>query len=565
MRVTRDREGLRVQAIAGTHTVLLGMDLADRSGCLGFSIHRTDLTDGEARWLRGMKTFASVAPDPPPGSTYSTFEHPVQGFQWGDYTAKPGHVYDYRVTAMRGRPGALVAGAPVRLRVHTEIEDDGRHGIWFNRGVAGSQAFAQRFPDFIPGRALDDRHPAMVWLSRGLGEAFVQFCAEAIGAGWGLRGAFYELTWDGGLAALTQARDRGVDVRLVVHGRDRDTGTDDNDRTAAQAREAVERHHLTDNVTWRTAANKNALLHHKFLILVHHGVPVAVWTGSTNLTRGGVFGHSNVGHLVRDRVVAEQFAQEWDLLADNETTATLRTTHETDNVVAQTVPVAPDGAVVLSPRATDSTVLSWYAALFDSARQSAHITGAFGLNAVFRDTLDVPKDVMRTVLLERWPPREQAIPRTDPNVRVSTGSHLANSPLDQWADEFLTGFNTHVKYVHTKIILIDPMTRDPTIITGSANYSAASTTTNEEHTLVLRGGRRHLTSRRAIGRVADIYVTEYHRLFMHFVFRAMSQDVELNSGAPQASRGLRENDSWSSPYYEIGSWRALQRLLFSGG
>lgn len=96
-----------------------------------------------------------------------------------------------------------------------------------------------------------------MWLSRGLGEAFVQFCAEAIGVGWGLRGAFYGLTWDGGLAALTQARDRGVDVRLVVHGRDRDTGTDDNDRTAAQAREAVERHHLTDNVTWRTAANKS--------------------------------------------------------------------------------------------------------------------------------------------------------------------------------------------------------------------------------------------------------------------------------------------------------------------
>lgn len=171
--------------------------------------------------------------------------------------------------------------------------------------------------------------------------------------------------------------------------------------------------------------------------------------------------------------MAEQFAQEWDLLTPaSRATATLRTAHETDNVVAQTVPVAPDGAVVLSPRATDSTVLSWYAALFDSARQSAHITGAFGLNAVFRDTLDVPKDVMRTVLLRTWWPHHasERIPRTDPNVRVSTGSHLANSPLDQWADEFLTGFNTHVKYVHTKIILIDPMTRDPTIITGSANY-----------------------------------------------------------------------------------------------
>ena len=42
-----------MQAVAGTHTVLLGFDLDDPAGCLGFAIHRTDHTEGEARWLRG--------------------------------------------------------------------------------------------------------------------------------------------------------------------------------------------------------------------------------------------------------------------------------------------------------------------------------------------------------------------------------------------------------------------------------------------------------------------------------------------------------------------------------
>ena len=68
MRTKRKRQGLTVQAVAGTHTVLLGFDLDDPAGCLGFAIHRTDHTEGEARWLRGMKTFQSVVPDPPPGS-----------------------------------------------------------------------------------------------------------------------------------------------------------------------------------------------------------------------------------------------------------------------------------------------------------------------------------------------------------------------------------------------------------------------------------------------------------------------------------------------------------------
>ncbi len=79
-----------MQAVAGTHTVLLGFSLDDPAGCLGFAIHRTDHTEGEARWLRGMKTFGSVVPEPPPGSDWPTNAHPVQGFQWGDYAAKPG-------------------------------------------------------------------------------------------------------------------------------------------------------------------------------------------------------------------------------------------------------------------------------------------------------------------------------------------------------------------------------------------------------------------------------------------------------------------------------------------
>ena len=65
-------------------------------------------------------------------------------------------------------------------------------------------------------------------------------------------------------------------------------------------------------------------------------------------------------------------------------------------------------------------------------------------------------------------------------------------------------------------------------------------------------------------RVADIYLTEYHRLFMHFAFRAMAQDRVLNTGVAQWSRYLDETDAWSERYYLTGSWRDAQRRLFSG-
>lgn len=565
-----------MQAVAGTHAVLLGMDLADPAGCLGFAIHREDSTEQECQWLRGMKTFPSVVPEPAPGSDWSTRYHPVQGFQWGDYSAKPGHDYTYTVHALGPPVASPALLASVRLRVRTELEDDGVHGIWFNRGVAGSQAFARRFAGWVPGDVPDEAHPAMVWLSRGLGEAFLDVCAQADGPGWSLHGAFYELTWARALTAFAAARDRGAEVRLVVHGRDRDpapepglgapSGTPtpqprDDDRTAAAARRAVTAAGLDDVVTWRESANRSALHHHKFLVLARDGVPRAVWTGSTNLTLGAVYGHSNVGHLVHDPAVAATFEREWQRLVAGDTTQQLRADHAADLPVTSG-PAAAGTTVVMSPRPT-LEALEWYAALVDAARSSAHLTGAFGLHQVFRDLLAQDRDVVRTVLLDKVPARDARIPLTDPDVRLSTGSHLTGPELEQWAAERLTGFNGHVRYIHTKVVLVDPLGLTPTVLTGSANYSTASTTGNEENTLVIHAGR-DAASRRAVRRVADIYLTEYHRLFMHHVFRALAGRVAVNTGEPEWTGHLDETDGWWRRYYAPGSWRERQRHLFAG-
>ncbi|MBD9651898.1 hypothetical protein IB267_26425 [Ensifer sp. ENS09] len=40
-----------------------------------------------------------------------------------------------------------------------------------------------------------------------------------------------------------------------------------------------------------------------------------VWTGSTNLSMGGVHGQTNVGHWVRDADLAKAFESYWKLLA----------------------------------------------------------------------------------------------------------------------------------------------------------------------------------------------------------------------------------------------------------
>jgi phosphatidylserine/phosphatidylglycerophosphate/cardiolipin synthase-like enzyme len=560
MRAFGSAGGVSVRVTAGTNSVLLGWDQVDPAGCLGFGIHRTDHTEDEAYWLRGLKVFPSVVPHPGPGMDFSLRTHPIQGYQWGDYTAKPEHDYTYRVVAFGGTPGALTTLADVSVDVRTEAEDDGAHGVWFNRGVAGSQAFVKRFGAYTPPVGAAETHPAFAWLSRGLGEAFTRFVGRATGPEWGLRGAFYEFTWATGLDALAAARTAGADVALVVHGRDKDAAGKDADTTATDARTAATAAGLDDVITWRTAPNKGALQHNKFLVLTHQGAPVAVWTGSTNLTQGAVFGHLNVGHLVSDPAVAQRFLDYWTQLTDQQhTTAVMRTWDETNNATDTANP-APGGiTTVLSPRSTHSPLLDWYASIFDTATSSAHITGAFGLNKVFRAKLGLDRDVVRTVLLDQKPDPGQEIPSTDPDVRVSWGDYLHKVTFEQWAAEHLTDFNSWVKFIHTKIILVDPMTAAPITLTGSANYSDNSTTDNEENTVIVRSDGTDAGAA-AARRVADIYLTEYQRLFMHFVFR----DWAAKDGETGTSGGfLTESDTWTKRYYEPGSWRARQRTTFA--
>ena len=203
MRVRAKESGLSVHAIAGSHVVLLGLDLERRKtpGLLGFAIHRTDHSRARSSWMRGFKTFEATEPDPVPGHSVSTLNHPIQGFHWADYAVNPGARYTYRVVALHGDPVSLHQRASVGLDVTAEPVDRGVHAVYFNRGVAGSQAYSRTFGDRRPDQAAG----AYEWLSRGLEEAILGFIGQARGRRYGLRVAAYEFSYPPVLAALAEA------------------------------------------------------------------------------------------------------------------------------------------------------------------------------------------------------------------------------------------------------------------------------------------------------------------------------------------------------------------------
>jgi hypothetical protein len=104
--------------------------------------------------------------------------------------------------------------------------------------------------------------------------------------------------------------------------------------------------------------------------------------------------------------------------------------------------------------------------------------------------------------------------------------------------------DVHVYWVHTKFMLVDPLGPRPVVVTGSANFSKASTDTNDENMLVIRGDKR----------IADIYFGEYLRLYTHYAFRE-SVKIYLEKkqhGSPEdwKPQFLVDDDSWMEPYFD---------------
>jgi phosphatidylserine/phosphatidylglycerophosphate/cardiolipin synthase-like enzyme len=137
----------------------------------------------------------------------------------------------------------------------------------------------------------------------------------------------------------------------------------------------------------------------------------------------------------------------------------------------------------------------------------------------------------------------------DHDVKIAVGSLLREGILDRWTAEHLTGLNSHVRFTHTKFMLVDPLGDHPLVISGSGNFSDASVHENDENMLVIQDDPR----------VADIYLGEFMRIFNHFYFRYLTQKLATPG---DRTVYLSPNDRWTARYFDRTTPSYRQRLLF---
>ncbi len=590
MRAKAAKDGLTVRAIAGTYNVLIALDLQPekRPGCLGFSIERTDLDSGECRWLPNMVRF----PEDASTAWLTSARAPLQTFRWGDYTTQPGRRYRYRVVARYGSPAEIIAagvaaeapgaqgGLPggVGVEIRTEDTKAPATAVHFNRGAAASKAYNDKFGDTDPA----NNPVAMAWLSRGLEEALLDFLGAA-GPGDALHAVVYEFQKLNLLDALRAAKARGVDVQVVYHARHKaaadhandhaerlaagaaadETEVEGSDHTRAKNEAAIKQTGLDTALgaalTARAANPQGAIMHDKYVVRLTGGAPVSVWTGSTNWTDGAIYGQLNVGHAINDATVAAQYEQSFQLLKGDPAPGPSRT----GNAAIARLPAdrasIPQGITpVFSPQSS-LAMIDLYADVCRNAKLLL-VSAPFLLHDTIRKVLEQPTNgALRYVMADKagsfGPKGEINLFNGDPG-RAGVVATMLSKPLNDFQGKLLEGtesFHHAGVHVHSKIILADPFGPDPILITGSANFSTNSTTENDSNSVIFRGDTA----------VADIYATEFMRMFQHYWLRFRQSQQE----AAQPGTGglaLQTIEAWQAKYFDPTTTDFRDRVAFVG-
>jgi phosphatidylserine/phosphatidylglycerophosphate/cardiolipin synthase-like enzyme len=208
-------------------------------------------------------------------------------------------------------------------------------------------------------------------------------------------------------------------------------------------------------------------------------------------------------------------------------------------------------------------MLNTYADLLGSANKLGIITLPFNVDERFADILEADSTAVRYVMLNSGSDQSDAAKRfnPDPDVIVAPGSKFEDQ-WGQWLNEIHSGLNgSNVLYIHTKYLILNPMGPDTLIVTGSANFSTNSTSSNDENMVIIP-----CSNKKGETRVQDIYLGEFFRLFDHWYFRYL-HSIDTSSKAEQAKRRFLKKSSkdWVDPYFKTGTDRFKRRNIFSFG
>lgn len=553
----------RGAALVGTYSIIIGWTFDDptlRQGLHGFAIKRLDINQEndeimQLKWLGGYKRFEST--DTGKVEDISSLEGPFQRFRWNDYTLKPHLSYRYEVYPMRGTPGNLTRDeAPLIFEITPSKELENDLGIYVNRGVTASMAYLNRFKNTPPK---DLGAPAYSWLSRGLKESLLDFIKKAQ-AGESLHCSIYEFHDAEVAQAFKDADARGVTVEIV---HDAKAGKHSTEKT----NHIIHTFGLEAITTPRDKVN---ISHNKVVILLDdQGSPKEVWTGSANFSENAFNFQTNAAMQVKEDSVARSYEDFFQNIRTNPAKKDAKKVNRTLMDTLNAVNGRYAEKTFFSPISQKDILIS-ATELIKSATSMILISAPFGLDKTMIKALAENSDEIIEYGVVNSTAKRKIEKLRHKNTRFFPPNKMKTYMGRNWDAK---AFGAHK--IHTKIIIVDPYTDTPKVFFGSANFSKASCSNNDENAMLIVGNKR----------LAAIMTTEFMRMYDHYKARfyidrtekenkKIKKENEALLAAGQPLKPLKsipihlsDDFSWSKTAYVPSpfSHKLQDRIVFSGG
>jgi phosphatidylserine/phosphatidylglycerophosphate/cardiolipin synthase-like enzyme len=476
--------------------------------------------------------------------------------------ANPGDKVQYRVLPMVGPDKHNLRPDPSEASEWTDeitLTHEGTPKIeaYFNRGIVAAQWVARRLG--ITEHNLQTKKLSTVietpgdpfrnYLTGPLGARLFELLASAAKAKREIYAALYELDDEELEAALEKLRKHAHVV--LANGSVKKKGEDQN----RKARKRLEgKTDLYDRMI-----SPRALGHNKFIVICDsQNKPRWVWTGSQNWSKTGLCTQANNSVLIDDFDLAKEYRKQWDLLKD---------------AGDQTPKNLKEGNSKPRERKIGQTpVRLWFTPTigFVDLEEARKIIEGAKQAILFLMFNPGPKDTLLNEIIETARAgrarkrlyirgvinQDPSTPGNPVELFQQDNSEKADFEvvLPAAIDEPTKWFRRELKklpgtfaMVHSKVVLVDPFSDSPVLLTGSHNLGPKASGTNDENLLIIRD---------APG-LAGAYATNIMSVYNQYRWRFRRQTQ------PKAKqwKGLKDDDAWQKGYLKAGSI-ALREINF---
>jgi hypothetical protein len=539
-------------------------------GCRGFLLERARKTAAGTVVEPVENRVGFKQDNPKSGDHRPSSDWPFQRFNWTDHAVDVGTNVRYRVTAMvdtgNGRPYAPGPVSKWTRWCTLSADAGGGFSCYFNRGIVLSQFVA---------RYLDENKltPAKLkaQLKKSVDPVFRAFLEGDLGA------KLREILDDAKLgsaelhAALYELGDAPIEDALIALGPHLSLILANGSDTSGDGNADASQHLNGAGIpTIDRLLKSKGLGHNKFAVISDGASPKAVWTGSTNWSTTGLCTQANNGLLIEDAAVATLYRQQWDRLRDASPPVlapagfppALVSANDTPN----TFQMGAASVTVWFTRTSDGRDMKALQDIIASAKHAIlflmFTPGKQGLHTLAGKRANEPGMYVRGVVSTLGTAAgdseknvlDVTVVSSDKTFKPDHYTVLQPQGVDvaigPWIAEvtrkdFLAQIGHAI--VHSKVLVVDPLSDDPVVVTGSHNFSQPASAKNDENLVIVRGHKR----------LAEAYATYVMSVYDHYRYRSYIREMEAEGKIPWSY--LDDDDTWLkkelvSKALEIGFW-----------